>query len=258
MGKLNALQVAKLKAPGMYSDGDGLYLQIARGKSKSWIFRYRFKGHTSKAGKPIAREMGLGSANAFSLAEARQRAQKQRQLLADGKDPIEVRNQLEAEEEAAKKKAVSFRDCAARYIEAKKAGWKSLKHAEQWTATLERWAYPILGDLSVDGLTQDHIMEVLEQPISDEPDAPSLWIARTETANRVRGRIETVLDWAKTKKLRGGENPARWRGHLKHLLPSRSEIAPVEHHKATKSECPVTLLHAAHAGNSSPFGRSFA
>src|ERR1700689_5871246 len=89
-GKLKALQITKVTTPGMYGDGNGLYLQIARGGSKSWIFRYRFKGHTSKAGKPLAREMGLGSVDTFGLAEARERARRQRQLLADGLDPIEA------------------------------------------------------------------------------------------------------------------------------------------------------------------------
>ncbi|HTF74954.1 MAG TPA: Arm DNA-binding domain-containing protein, partial [Bradyrhizobium sp.] len=121
----------------MYGDGNGLYLQIARGGSKSWIFRYRFKGHTSKAGKPVAREMGLGSVETFTLAEARERARLQRQLLADGIDPIEARKRREMAAALAKAQQVAFQACAKDYIKAHRSGWKSEKHADQWTATLE-------------------------------------------------------------------------------------------------------------------------
>ncbi len=231
-GRLTALKVTKEKSPGMYGDGGGLYLQIARGGSKSWIFRYRFKGHTSKAGKPLAREMGLGSVDTWTLAEARERARLQRQLLDEGKDPIEARTEQQQAEALEKAKAVAFQDCAKEYIKAHKASWKSAKHADQWTSTLETWVYPILGKLPVGGITTDLVLKVLQQPISAEPDAPSFWTGRTETASRVRGRIETVLDWAKARKMRHGENPARWKGLLDKLLPARSRVAPVEHHKA--------------------------
>jgi integrase len=229
-GRLKALQITKATVPGMYGDGNGLYLQIARGGSKSWIFRYRFKGHTSKAGKPVAREMGLGSVETFTLAEARERARLQRQLLADGIDPIEARKRQEMAAALAKAQQVAFQACAKDYIKAHRSGWKSEKHADQWTATLETWVYPVIGKLPVGGITTDLVLKVLEQPISDEPDAPTFWIGRTETASRVRGRIETVLDWARAKKLRDGENPARWKGLLDKLLPPKSRVAPVENH----------------------------
>jgi integrase len=216
----------------MYGDGAGLYLQIARGGSKSWIFRYRFKGHISKAGKPLAREMGLGSVDTFTLAEARERARQQRQLLADGIDPIEARKQQELAIALERAQAVAFQDCAKDYIKDHKAGWKSAKHADQWTSTLETWVYPIIGKLPVGGITTNLVLKVLKQPVGTEPGAPTFWTARTETANRVRGRIETVLDWARAKKLRDGENPAKWKGLLDQLLPPKSQVAPVEHHKA--------------------------
>jgi integrase len=216
----------------MYSDGGGLYLQIARGGSKSWIFRYRFKGHTSKTGKPLAREMGLGSVDAFGLAEARERARRQRQLLADGIDPIEARKNQEMAVALAKAQTVPFQDCAKEYIKAHRSSWKNAKHADQWASTLETWVYPIIGKLPVGGITTDMVLKILQQPIGTERDAPSFWTARTETANRVRGRIETVLDWARARKLRDGENPARWKGLLDKLLPAKSQVAPVEHHKA--------------------------
>ncbi len=238
-GKLTALQVAKAKEPGMYADGGGLYLQVARGGSKSWIFRYRFKGHASKAGKPLAREMGLGSVRCegrlegtWTLAEARERARLQRQLLDLGKDPIEARRDRELIEALEKAKAVAFEDCAKDYIKAHKSGWKNAKHANQWGSTLKAWAYPIIGKLPVGAITTDLVMQVLQQPINEEAGSPIFWEARTETASRVRGRIENVLDWARAKKLRDGENPARWKGLLDKLLPARSTVAPVEHHKA--------------------------
>jgi integrase len=128
---------------------------------------------------------------------------------------------------------VLFEQCAKDYIRDHRAGWKNAKHAEQWTSTLETWAYPIIGKLPVGSITTDLVLKVLKQPIDKKnPDGPTFWIARTETASRVRGRIENVLDWAYAKKLREGENPARWKGLLNQLLPERSTVAPVEHHKA--------------------------
>jgi integrase len=214
----------------MYGDGKGLYLQIAIGGSKSWIFRYRFKGHTSKAGKPLAREMGLGSVETWTLAEARERARQQRQLLDQGVDPIEARKSQAAAADLANALTVPFEQCAKDYIRAHKAGWKNAKHADQWTSTLETWAYPIIGKLPVGSISTDLVMKVLQQPVDGEEG--TFWEARTETASRVRGRIENVLDWARAKKLREGENPARWKGLLDKLLPAKSQVTPVEHHKA--------------------------
>src|SRR6266702_3608167 len=213
-GKLTALEVTKAKAPGMYGDGGGLYLQVAGdGKeriSKSWIFRYRFNGHTSRLGKPLAREMGLGLVDTWTLGEARERARQQRQLLDDGKDPIEVRKLQDQASALEKAKTKTFKECAKDYIKAHRSGWKNAKHAEQWSATLETWAYPIIGNLPVGGISTDLVLKVLEQSVGEGDDAPTVWNARTETASRVRGRIENILDWAKAKKLRDGENPARW------------------------------------------------
>ncbi|MGV7215910.1 tyrosine-type recombinase/integrase [Bradyrhizobium sp. UFLA05-112] len=235
-GKLTALEVTKAKTPGMYGDGAGLYLQVkGDGKeriSKSWIFRYRLNGHTSKTGKPLAREMGLGSLETWNLSEARERARKMRQLIDEGKDPIEARKLQDQASALEKAKTTIFQDCAKAYIKAHRSGWKNAKHGEQWSATLETWAYPIIGKLPVGGITTDLVLKVLEQPVGGHPDAPTFWTARTETASRVRGRIENVLDWAKAKKLRDGDNPARWKGLLDKLLPAPSKVSPVEHHKA--------------------------
>ena len=128
--------------------------------------------------------------------------------------------------------AVSFEECGKQFIEARKPGWKNLKHADQWTSTLEKWAYPVLGKLPVGGVNTDLVMKVLEQRIGEGADAPAFWNARTETANRVRGRIENILDWATARKLRHGDNPARWKGLLDKLLPAPSQVSPTQPHPA--------------------------
>lgn len=222
--KLTALGVTRAKNAGRYADGGGLYLQITDRGSKSWLFRYM------RAGK--AREMGLGSVNTWTLAEARERAREQRKLLDLGRDPIDLRNAEEMAAALTKAQTVSFEACAADYIKDHRSGWKNAKHADQWTSSLKRWVYPIIGALPVGGITTDLVLRVLKQPISDAQDAPTFWTARTETASRTRGRIETVLDWARAKKLRDGENPARWKGLLDKLLPPKSQVSPVTHHMA--------------------------
>ena len=214
MKRLTALKVEREKRPGLYSDGLGLYLQVRGGEAKSWIFRYR-------VGKKL-RDMGLGSVNAVSLAEARERAGRCRNLRANGIDPIEHRRGEEAAQRADAARAVSFEQCATQFVEAHKAGWKNAKHAAQWTATLKTYAYPVFGSLSVASVDTPLVLKVLEP----------IWNDKTETATRVRGRIESVLDWARVRGYRQGENPARWRGHLDHLLPKRSKVAAVKHHAA--------------------------
>ncbi|MCJ2126807.1 tyrosine-type recombinase/integrase [Methylobacterium sp. J-077] len=213
-GKLTALGVARLKTPGMYGDGHGLWLQVAGKGGKSWIFRFKIAGR--------AREMGLGSAHTFSLAEARERARECRKLTADGIDPVEVRKEKRQEAAIAAAKSVTFRTCAEKYVAAHKAGWRNAIHAAQWPSSLENHAYPVLGDLPVQAIDTVLIMKVLEP----------IWTTKAETATRVRGRIESVLDWATTNSYRRGENPARWKGHLANLLPKRSKVKRVVHHAA--------------------------
>lgn len=214
INKLSAAGVAKESAPGLYSDGGGLYLQVAKGGSKSWIFRFMI------AGKP--RYMGLGSIDTFSLREARERAKEARKLVADGIDPIDARREKIAAARADDAKLVSFSEAAKRYIKAHEAGWKNPKHADQWRNTLATYADPIIGPLSVAKVDTAHIMQIIEP----------IWTEKTETASRVRGRIESVLDWATARRYRSGDNPARWRGHLDKLLPARAKVAKVRHHPA--------------------------
>ncbi|WP_018263341.1 tyrosine-type recombinase/integrase [Methylobacterium sp. WSM2598] len=205
--------VAKLKSPGMYGDGNGLWLQITPG-GKSWIFRFTLHGR--------AREMGLGSSAIYSLAEARERAVACRKLVNEGIDPIEARREKRRDTALDSAKSITFKECAEAYIRAHAAGWRNPKHAAQWTATLANYAYPVFGELPVAAVDTALVMRVLEP----------IWTTKTETASRVRGRIESVLDWAKTRNHREGENPARWRGHLQNLLPKRSKVQKVQHFPA--------------------------
>ncbi|MEO4011171.1 integrase arm-type DNA-binding domain-containing protein [Chromobacterium piscinae] len=214
MHRLSAMKVAKVTERGCYSDGGGLYLQVTRDGVKSWVLRYMRQGK--------ARTMGLGPIHTVSLADARVKAMECRKLLLAGVDPLQAR-QAEAEEARARQaRSKTFVQCCEAYIEAHKAGWRSAKHADQWTNTLTTYAYPELGNLSVTDITVDLVMKVLEP----------IWTAKNETASRLRGRIEAVLDWATVRGYRAGDNPARWRGHLDHLLPQPSKIKRVEHHAA--------------------------
>ena len=213
MHRLSAVAVAKANQPGMYGDGGGLWLQITISKdgkhrNRSWIFRY------------AGREMGLGSCGTVSLAEAREAALVCRKQRLAGLDPIEVRNAERAAKAASTAKVITFDQCADRYVEANRSGWRSDKHAAQWPATLGQYASPVFGKLPVDQIDTGLVLRVLEP----------------ESANRLRGRIERVLDWAKARGFRTGENPARWRGHLAQLLPAHRKVRRVVHHPAMPFE----------------------
>jgi integrase len=218
--KLSALSLKKDLVPGLYGDGAGLYLQVSESKTKAWVFRFMIAGR--------ARKMGLGPVSVksndklISLADARSMAADARSLVVRGIDPIEVRDARRAALAAEKAKALTFKECAESFIEAQRDGWKSAKHAGQWRATLETYAYPVIGKLPVQMIDTAHVMKILDP----------IWKTKTETASRVRGRIEKVLDRAKALKLRTGDNPAAWRGHLDQLLPAKSQVSPVENHVA--------------------------
>ena len=214
MGKLTMLQVVQAKKPGLINDGNGLYLRITKSGTKSWVFRYRINGRL--------RDHGLGSVETRTLAEARHAAQTCRKIRFEGKDPIEERKKERAAEELKAARAVSFADCARAYIDMHKAGWKNKKHAYQWPSTMQNYVYPVIGTLPVGEIDVNLVMQVLEP----------IWTVKPETAKRVRGRIEAVLDWAKVRGYREGENPAQWRGNLVHVLPPPSKIARVTHYAA--------------------------
>ena len=217
MGKLNSKQVENLAEAGTYDDGDGLRLMVKASGSKSWVFRYQFQGKR--------RDMGLGSFPAVTLKAARLAVADQRRQIAVGIDPMAARDaERERQQEAQRREAlrVTFKQAAADYIAAHRASWKNAKHAQQWENTLATYALPIIGHLPPADVTTTHVMEIL-RPI---------WATKTETASRVRNRIELVLDAAKAQGLREGENPARWRGHLDKLLPKRAMVQVREHHTA--------------------------
>lgn len=213
--KLTALKISRTTKPGRYGDGLGLWLQVSKTGTKSWLFRYMRDGR--------AREMGLGPIHAVSLSDARMLAQEARAALAMKKvDPIDARSERRREEQLEIARRKTFRECTEAYFAAHRAGWKNAKHAQQWLSTLETYAFPVLGPLPVSVIDTDAVLRVL-QPI---------WATKNETASRLRGRIENVLDYAKSKKLREGDNPALWRNHLKNLLPAKGKVAKVQHHKA--------------------------
>jgi integrase len=217
IGKLTAMRVATL-AKGteraLHGDGGGLWLQVTAGGA-SWVFRYRVDGGR-------LREMGLGPLYTINLAEAREKALRCRQLRLDGRDPIDERRAERAQRRIDAAKAMTFKQCAEAYIAAHQAGWRNAKHTAQWPASLNRYAYPIVGALPVQAIDLGLVMKVIEP----------IWSTKPETASRVRGRIESVLDWATTRGYRQGENPARWRGHLESQLPKKTKVRAVEHHAA--------------------------
>lgn len=212
--KLTAKAVAALKEPGRYADGNGLYLQVGKTGGKSWLLRFMLNGK--------AREMGLGALADVSLSEAREKAAEARKLLSAKRDPLEARKAAERAAALEAARSMTFKGAAERYIAAHRAAWRNVKHVAQWTATLETYAYPVFGDLPVADVDTGLVLRVLEP----------IWTQKPETASRVRGRIEAVLDWARVRGYRTGENPALWRGHLAHLLPRRAKVRKVEHHPA--------------------------
>ena len=205
------------KQPGLHRDGGGLFLRVSSASARSWVYRFMLNGD--------AREMGLGAYPDVSLADARAAAAEARKLKAQGIDPIAAREAARAQERLEAARAVTFRQCAEAFIEARKGGWKNAKHLQQWKNTLETYAMPIMGNLPVQAIDVALVDKVLSP----------IWQVKTETASRVRGRIESVLDWATTRGHRQGENPARWRGHLENLFPARATVRLVRHHRLSRS-----------------------
>jgi integrase len=214
IGKLTALAVSRANAPGLYGDGGGLYLKVKERGTKSWILRYEVNGRSHA--------LGLGPLHTISLAEARVRAADTRRQILDGGNPVLDKRAAKVQAEVEAAKARTFDDVAREYIDSHKAGWKNAKHADQWHATLATYVTPVFGHLPVAAIDTALVLAAL-RPI---------WSTKPETAARVRGRIEAVLDFAKVLHYRTGENPARWKGNLEHALPKRSDVAPVEHHAA--------------------------
>ncbi|MEO8419021.1 MAG: integrase arm-type DNA-binding domain-containing protein [Methylophilaceae bacterium] len=215
--ELNALAVSRLTKPGLHAVGgvSGLSLQVTTTGARTWILR------TVIGGK--RREMGLGGYPDVPVAEAREKARVVKRSINEyGLDPIEQRKEARSKLKSELAKAITFKQAAAAYITTHEHGWKNAKHTVQWTSTLETYAYPKIGNLLVRNVDDAHVMEIL---------AP-IWTTKTETASRLRGRIEKVLDWAIASKYRDGPNPARWKGNLDVRLAAPSKVARVQHHAA--------------------------
>lgn len=215
-GKLAPVALKTL-GDGWHSDGGNLYLFV-RGDSRGWVFRF-----VAPDGK--RRNMGLGSQYSITLAEARKQAALLREQVKHPtapNDPLAARQEVRLTQKLSARKHMTFKACALAYIEAHRAEWKNPKHAQQWENTLATYAYPVFGDLPVATVDEALVLKVLTP----------IWEAKTETATRLRGRIESVLDWATFSKYRQGENPARWKGHLEHSLAKPNKVAKVTHHAA--------------------------
>src|SRR5262245_2541406 len=217
---INRLSGADLRrsAPGHYGDGNGLWRQVSiaadgKRRNRSWVFRWEHAGRV--------REMGLGSADVVRLAEAREKARQACLLRLEGIDPLEHRRAQRAAADAASMKSITFESAALAYIAAHRETWRSEQHAKEWPRSLAMHVLPVLGKMPVAAIDTAAIVKALEK----------VWATRRETASRLRGRIEAILDWATVSGFRAGDNPARWGGHLKHLLPAPSKRR-VEHHAA--------------------------
>jgi integrase len=205
-----------LSQPGRWSVGgvDGLALQVTRPGARSWVLRINVAGKQ--------REMGLGSFPSVPLAEARERARNHRSKVEQGTDPISVRRAAQSAAIAERNSQQSFAEVAAQYIEQHSKTWKNTKHEAQWVSTLRMYAEPVIGSLLVRDVTAAQVIKVLEP----------IWASKTETATRIRSRIELVLDFASARGMREGPNPARWRGNLDAALPRPNKLAKVRHHAA--------------------------
>lgn len=212
--RLTAARLNSLKKVGLHNDGGNLLFRVAPGGTKSWVLRYSLNGRT--------RDMGLGRYPEIGLAEAREQAFNYRKMLTAKIDPIEHRNAERSAARVFEAKHITFDDCARAYVDAHESGWRSHTHATQWRGTLTSYASPVFGKLPVSSIDTGLVVRAL-QPI---------WTDKPVTASRLRGRIESVLDWARANGYRLGENPARWRGHLDHLLPAQKKVRAVQHHAA--------------------------
>jgi hypothetical protein len=217
MGKLTTLSIRSIKKVGLHADGHGLYLKVQTSPdpnqpNKSWIYRWGAGGKNT---------IGLGPLRDVSLANARDLAAKQRLLIRQGVDPRSERQKAQSAATAAAN-LMTFERAAEQYIETQKHGWKNAKHSQQWTNTITTYVNPMIGKVPCSEITTDQILDILKP----------IWTTKNETATRVRGRIENIMDLASVSGHRSGDNPARWRGKLEHLLPTISKRVRVKHHEA--------------------------
>jgi integrase len=211
---LTQKQIEKLNTPGRYRDGHQLYLQVQSPTNKSWLFRYTFGGRE--------RFMGLGPLHTIDLEEARERARQARKTLLDGSDPLALRAAEAAQRALVAARSITFEKAAQQYYEAHEASWKNKKHRLQFRNSLRDYALPRLGKLPVADIDVGLVLQCVEQH----------WTTKTQTMSRVRGRVESILDWCMVRGYRTGENPARWKGHLEQILPARGKVQKTIHFAA--------------------------
>ena len=211
---LTVTEVKNFKTPGMHADGNGLYLKVKRADAKYWIFRFTFEGKRY--------DMGLGSFPDVKLQEVREGVVKQRKLIREGVNPIKAREEIKEQTKKAAGKAQTFKECALAYIQEHRPTWKNDKHASQWSNTLGAYAFPIFGHKAIGDVHKDDILKMLKP----------IWKEKTETATRVRSRVERILDWATAHDLREGDNPARGKGFIHTLLGEPTRLKKGGLHKA--------------------------
>lgn len=212
----SAIEIRRLTEPGMHAVGGvaGLHLLVSSTGARSWILRAMVGSKR--------RDIGLGGFPDISLAKAKERAAQAKDKIQNGIDPVEERKATRDALRASTAKVVTFAEAAKRCHTARASGFRNVKHRADWISSLERYAFPVIGDIQVSTIDEAHVMQVLSP----------IWLTQTETATRVRQRIEAVLDWAKVSKLRSGDNPARWKGNLSVLLPAPSKVAKTSHFRA--------------------------
>ena len=211
---LTAIKVTKATKPGRYGDGQGLYLQVSNTGLKSWLLRYERHGRE--------RWMGLGPLHTVGLKDARDRAHMARRLLLDGIDPLDARKAERAAQALEAARSLTFEQAAQQYFEAHEQKWRNAKHRQQFLNTLKAYAFTKIGKFPVAAIDTGLVLKCIEP----------IWSDKTETASRVRARIEAVMDWATVRGYRKGDNPARWKGHLDNVLPARGQIQKTTHHAA--------------------------
>ena len=208
MSRLTDIKIKKLSQKGRYLDGLGLYLNIGKSQNKNWSFKY--------TKNLINHEMGLGPYPLVSLKDARNKRDELRSDLVKGIDPLEEKRKLEI----IKIQSLSFKEIATQYIEEFKVQWKNPKHIQQWSNTLIKYAYPVIGHLKTEEIKTEHILTILKP----------IWTTKKETACRVRQRVERVMYYANAKDYYSGENPASLKGKLEFLLPKQNQVP--KHHNA--------------------------